>query len=37
MTDDYNTNITMVYGNKCIDSIHPNEELPNCANIDRNI
>jgi hypothetical protein len=37
MTDNYNTNITMVYDDKSIESIKPNEELPNFADISLNI
>jgi hypothetical protein len=37
MMDDYNTNVTMVYNNESIDSIDPNKELPNFADITRNI
>jgi hypothetical protein len=37
MTDNYNTNITMVYDDKSINSIKPNKELPNFADIARNI
>jgi hypothetical protein len=37
MTDNYNTNITMVYEDKSINSIKPNKELPNFADITRNI
>jgi hypothetical protein len=37
MTDNYNTNVTMVYNKEAIDSVNPNEELPNFADINRNI
>ncbi len=37
MTDNYNTNVTMVYDNESIDLVKPNEELPNFADIARNI
>jgi hypothetical protein len=37
MTDNYSTNIAMVYDDKSIDLIKPNEELPNFANIAQNI
>jgi hypothetical protein len=37
MSDNYNTNIAMVYDDKSIDSIKPNEELPNSTDIARNI
>jgi hypothetical protein len=37
MTDNYNTNVTMVYDNESIDSIKSNKELPNFADIARNI
>jgi hypothetical protein len=37
MTDNYNTNFTMVYNNESIDSIKPNEELLNFADIAWNI
>ncbi len=37
MTDNYNTNIAMVYNNESIDLIKPNEALPNFADIARNI
>jgi hypothetical protein len=35
--DNYNTNITMVYNDESIDSIKTNKELPNFADIARNI
>jgi hypothetical protein len=37
MMDDYITNVTRVYGNVSINSIDPNEELPNFADIAQNI
>jgi hypothetical protein len=37
MTDNYNTNVTVVYNNKSINSIEPNKELPNFADIARYI
>ncbi len=37
MTDNYNTNVAMVYNDESIDWIKPNEELPNFADIARNI
>jgi hypothetical protein len=37
MTDNYNTNVAMVYEDESIDLIKPNEELPNFADIARNI
>jgi hypothetical protein len=37
MTDNYNTNIAMVYDDKSIDSYKPNKELLNFADIARNI
>jgi hypothetical protein len=37
MMDNYNTNVTMVYDNKSIDLIKPNEKLPNFTVITRNI
>jgi hypothetical protein len=37
MMDNYNTNVTMVYNKEAIDSVDPNEELPNFADINRNI
>jgi hypothetical protein len=37
MTDNYNTNVTMVYDDKSIESIKSNEELPNFANIALNM
>jgi hypothetical protein len=33
MTDNYNTNVIMVYDNKSINSINPNDELPDFAGI----
>jgi hypothetical protein len=37
MTDNYNTNVTMVYDDKSIDLYKPNKELLNFADIARNI
>jgi hypothetical protein len=37
MTDDYITNVTRVYEDESINSINPNKELPNFADIARNI
>jgi hypothetical protein len=37
MTDNYSTNVAMVYDEESIDSIKPNKELPNFADIARNI
>jgi hypothetical protein len=37
MTDNYNTNVTMVYNKESIDSIDPNKELTNFAGIAWNI
>jgi hypothetical protein len=37
MSDNYNTNVAMVYNKESIDLIKPNKELPNSADIARNI
>ncbi len=37
MTDNYNTNVAMVYNDESIDLIKPNKELPNFADIARDI
>ena len=37
MTDNYNTNVTMVYDDESIDLIKPNEKLPNFVDIAGNI
>jgi hypothetical protein len=37
MTDNYNTNVTMVYVDESIDTSDPNEELPNFVDIAWNI
>jgi hypothetical protein len=37
MTDNYNANVAMVYDNKSIDLIKPNEELPNFTDLAWNI
>jgi hypothetical protein len=37
MTDNYNTNVNMVYDDESTNSIKPNKELPNFAGIARNI
>jgi hypothetical protein len=37
MTDNYNTNINMVYDDKSIDLVNPNDELPNYMDIARDI
>ncbi len=37
MTDYYNTNVTMVYNDKSINWINPNDELPDFAGIARDI